>query len=230
METGHLPRTNFRSGNIRPSVPCGKHCWPLQEISFLWWSKENPRQLRLWEWSADARLTQRLMPQRDGPKDFMGGFFAPPARTSSTAQPGRSNRQRSVIFSPLKLSFQRKGAVILALKSSSSCERRTPGFRAAKLESQRRLESNQDAVVIHTGFWGCGVYGNDRVLIALLQILAARLAGWIASSSTLLIRLARLHMNKLCRFSTTSFSPRDSFGAWFGCAQGKGTRNSAGAD
>lgn len=46
------------------------------------------------------------------------------------------------------------------------------GFRAAKLESQRRSESNQGTVVIHTGFWGCGVYGNDRVLIALLQRLA----------------------------------------------------------
>jgi hypothetical protein len=50
------------------------------------------------------------------------------------------------------------------------------GFRAAKLESQRRLKNNQNTVVIHTGFWGCGVYGNHRVLIALLQILAARLA------------------------------------------------------
>jgi hypothetical protein len=44
------------------------------------------------------------------------------------------------------------------------------GFRAAKMES---AEAN---TVIHTGFWGCGAYGGNRVLMALLQCLAARLA------------------------------------------------------
>jgi len=31
-------------------------------------------------------------------------------------------------------------------------------------------------LIIHTGFWGCGAYGGDRVLMALLQILSARLS------------------------------------------------------
>jgi len=31
-------------------------------------------------------------------------------------------------------------------------------------------------VIIHTGFWGCGAYGGSRVLMALLQVVAARLA------------------------------------------------------
>lgn len=44
------------------------------------------------------------------------------------------------------------------------------GFLAAQIES-----ANQE-VVIHTGFWGCGAYGGNRVLMALLQMLAARLA------------------------------------------------------
>jgi hypothetical protein len=49
------------------------------------------------------------------------------------------------------------------------------GFAAA------RLESCQDAahppeVVVHTGFWGCGAYGGSRILMALLQVLAARMA------------------------------------------------------
>ena len=44
------------------------------------------------------------------------------------------------------------------------------GFHAAKLESS-------GALVIHTGFWGCGAYGGNRELMALLQIIAARIAG-----------------------------------------------------
>ncbi len=48
------------------------------------------------------------------------------------------------------------------------------GFSAAKIESQ--LQSPAPIVIIHTGFWGCGAYGGNRVLMALLQLLAARLA------------------------------------------------------
>jgi Poly (ADP-ribose) glycohydrolase (PARG) len=48
------------------------------------------------------------------------------------------------------------------------------GFTAAKIESQ--LADTAPAVVIHTGFWGCGAYGGNRILMALLQLLAARLA------------------------------------------------------
>jgi hypothetical protein len=47
-------------------------------------------------------------------------------------------------------------------------------FTAAKIESQ--LAATDPTVVIHTGFWGCGAYGGNRVLMALLQLLAARLA------------------------------------------------------
>ncbi|MCW3053209.1 MAG: hypothetical protein JWN14_2379 [Chthonomonadales bacterium] len=47
------------------------------------------------------------------------------------------------------------------------------GFSAACSES--RTEENPSAeVIIHTGFWGCGAYGGNRVLMALLQLLAAR--------------------------------------------------------
>jgi hypothetical protein len=46
-------------------------------------------------------------------------------------------------------------------------------FRAAKLSSER-AEKN---CVIHTGFWGCGAFGGDRVLMAWLQLCAAKLAG-----------------------------------------------------
>lgn len=49
------------------------------------------------------------------------------------------------------------------------------GFSAAKIESQLKL-NRQTTTVIHTGYWGCGAYGGERVLMALLQLLAARLA------------------------------------------------------
>lgn len=49
------------------------------------------------------------------------------------------------------------------------------GFRAAVLESARMKEKPE--VVIHTGFWGCGAFGGNRVLMCLLQIVAASMAG-----------------------------------------------------
>lgn len=45
------------------------------------------------------------------------------------------------------------------------------GFAAA------RNECPDTKTAVHTGFWGCGAYGGNRILMALLQILAARLAG-----------------------------------------------------
>jgi hypothetical protein len=45
------------------------------------------------------------------------------------------------------------------------------GFHAAKMEAPKLK------TVIHTGYWGCGAFGGNRELMALLQLLAARLAG-----------------------------------------------------
>ena len=50
------------------------------------------------------------------------------------------------------------------------------GFRAAVLESAR-LRGEGTRVVVHTGYWGCGAFGGNRVLMALLQIVAAEMAG-----------------------------------------------------
>jgi Poly (ADP-ribose) glycohydrolase (PARG), Macro domain fold len=49
------------------------------------------------------------------------------------------------------------------------------GFHAAALES-RRL-AREAPVVVHSGFWGCGAFGGNRILMSGLQILAAELAG-----------------------------------------------------
>lgn len=50
------------------------------------------------------------------------------------------------------------------------------GFRAARLETERS-RGDGALVVVHTGFWGCGAYGGNPVLMPALQLLGARLGG-----------------------------------------------------
>lgn len=50
------------------------------------------------------------------------------------------------------------------------------GFSAAVMES-RRLRGADASVAVHTGYWGCGAFGGNRVLMILLQVTAARMAG-----------------------------------------------------
>lgn len=50
------------------------------------------------------------------------------------------------------------------------------GFKAAILESER-LGALQRDVQIHTGWWGCGAFGGNRTLMAMLQLLAAQMSG-----------------------------------------------------
>ncbi len=50
------------------------------------------------------------------------------------------------------------------------------GFRAAVLES-RRVAGADARVIVHSGFWGCGAFGGNRVLMTLLQLFAAEMAG-----------------------------------------------------
>lgn len=49
------------------------------------------------------------------------------------------------------------------------------GFRAATVESSYVAEGAP--VVVHTGHWGAGAYGGNRVLVAIVQTVAARIAG-----------------------------------------------------
>lgn len=50
------------------------------------------------------------------------------------------------------------------------------GFRAAVLES-RRTAGPDALVAIHSGFWGCGAFGGNRVMMTLVQLIAADMAG-----------------------------------------------------
>ena len=64
----------------------------------------------------------------------------------------------------------RRDEIELALSTAHT------GFQAAVLESRR--SAGPDAqVAIHSGFWGCGAFGGNRVLMTLLQVLAADMAG-----------------------------------------------------
>lgn len=46
----------------------------------------------------------------------------------------------------------------------------TAAFQAVRACSSTRA-------IVHTGFWGCGAYGGNRVLMTLVQLVAARVAG-----------------------------------------------------
>jgi len=50
------------------------------------------------------------------------------------------------------------------------------GFTATRFESAPENSSTSAEVVVHTGFWGCGAFGGNRVLMTLLQLLAAGLS------------------------------------------------------
>jgi hypothetical protein len=65
------------------------------------------------------------------------------------------------------------------------------GYLAARLETEG--EGVKDTVV-HTGFWGCGAFGGNRTLMALLQIMAAHMAG-----------LSRLVFHTVDRAGTNEF-------------------------
>jgi hypothetical protein len=50
------------------------------------------------------------------------------------------------------------------------------GFTAAVSESTL-IRGQGSKTIVHTGFWGCGAFGGNRVLMAILQLLAASMAG-----------------------------------------------------
>lgn len=49
-------------------------------------------------------------------------------------------------------------------------------FRTAIQES-KRINGTRAAVLVHSGFWGCGAFGGNRVLMSILQVIAAQMAG-----------------------------------------------------
>lgn len=82
------------------------------------------------------------------------------------------------------------------------------GFRAAV------LESGDGTVAVHTGFWGCGAFGGHRVLMALLQVIAAGMADvhclifhTYSASGSAAFDTAQCRLETLC--GDSSMSSRD---------------------
>jgi hypothetical protein len=48
------------------------------------------------------------------------------------------------------------------------------GFSAARFDF---CSGGASEIAIHTGFWRCGAYGGNRILMAVLQIIAANMVG-----------------------------------------------------
>ena len=75
------------------------------------------------------------------------------------------------------------------------------GFRAVMAESQH-LRGSEIRTAVHTGYWGCGAYGGNRVLMPLLQMLAAAAAGisaliFYAGADREPHQVARMHLDDL---------------------------------
>ncbi len=64
----------------------------------------------------------------------------------------------------------RRAEIVAALTTAFT------GFSAAVAESRRAMGPGV-AVAVHSGFWGCGAFGGNRTLMALLQWIAADMAG-----------------------------------------------------
>lgn len=109
------------------------------------------------------------------PKGLYGNAFAP-------ADPDAVRRATTPIHPPTVTNLVAIAAIPGSWGPYSGDEiRRTlvtayTGFRAAALESVR-LAGGPVRAVVHTGHWGCGAFGGNRILMALLQIVAARMAG-----------------------------------------------------
>ena len=122
----------------------------------------------------ERRLSIDTSPNADRPHGLYGNQF-------KRAWPEQIEAATTVFDAPLKSNLIAIEAP--AYGSGSYCEEaiififRTAyaGFAAARDESLATLGTTE--FCIHTGFWGCGAYGGNRVLMTLLQMIAADMAG-----------------------------------------------------
>ena len=95
------------------------------------------------------------------------------------------------------------------------------GFRAAVL--------NSGEVTVHTGFWGCGAFGNNRQLMTAIQLLAAGAAGleklvfWIPSTAFLAHFQDGLEIARELSGFETKKAVKDLAGRGYTFAEGNGT-------
>jgi hypothetical protein len=122
----------------------------------------------------ERRLSIDTSPNADRPHGLYGNQF-------KRAWPEQVEAATTVFDAPLKsnliaIEAPSEGAgsyseeeIIFILRTAYA------GFAAARDESLATLGAME--FCIHTGFWGCGAYGGNRVLMSLLQMIAADMAG-----------------------------------------------------
>lgn len=124
----------------------------------------------------ERRIALDTAPSANAPSGLYGNHFAraPVQRVTAAARP-LSPPTLSNILAIEAPSYGRgaytANTIRLILRTAAA------GFRAALLEPVQVRQLPEARSVIHTGFWGCGAYGGNRVLMALLQLVAAELAG-----------------------------------------------------
>jgi hypothetical protein len=95
------------------------------------------------------------------------------------------------------------------------------GFRGTVLASAE--------VTVHTGFWGCGAFGNNRQLMTAIQLLAAGSAGveklvfWIPNSAFLAHFQVGLEIARELAGFETKRAVKELAGRGYTFAQGNGT-------
>lgn len=116
----------------------------------------------------------RTKPSPGAPRGLYGNEFAEASEeairnaTVRIHPPARSNIIAIAAPSPTTGHYWRQ-QIESALVTAYS------GFHAATLESARVAPGVP--VEIHTGFWGCGAFGGNPVLMSIVQVVAAKLAG-----------------------------------------------------
>jgi hypothetical protein len=124
---------------------------------------------------AERRCTIETAPTREPGREhglYGNRFAAAPAEVVRRAirvhpQPGRTNLV--AIAAPVGSGRYTRAQIEQILVTAYT------GFSAAVRETARLWPSA--AAEIRTGFWGCGAFGGNRQVMAILQLLAARLAG-----------------------------------------------------
>jgi hypothetical protein len=129
---------------------------------------ENDRPTPVLVMGAPRRCRVTTDPDLEQPRGLYGNAFA-------AASPEAVRRATTRIDPPTVSN-------LIAIAAPTGCGRYTvrqiervlttacTGFRAAV------LQSGGSSTVVHTGFWGCGAFGGNRELMAMLQVLAAGMA------------------------------------------------------
>lgn len=121
------------------------------------------------------RLAIDLGPQEDAPRGLYGNEFAwapwEVVRAATTVLDPPTVSNIAAMAAPVGRHGPYTRAQITHVLGTAITT-----FSAARVVGER-LHGPGGTVVVHSGFWGCGAFGGNRLLMPALQVLAARRAG-----------------------------------------------------